>query len=127
MVAKRFVRTCRSRLLPSGTKACLRKARAASCCFVRVYIVSLHFVTFVSGSHNAQQLQFCIVYTVRWDCIQDMLVRFSPKDVVHMFVDGALRRNDLIIVSRHCVYIGFMWHCVRKYYLRVAQDIHNSA
>ena len=53
---------------------------------------------------NAQQLQFCVVYTVRWDCIQDMLVRFSPKDVVHMFVDGALRRNDLIIVSWHCVY-----------------------
>ena len=34
----------------------------------------------------------------------DMLLRLSPKKVVHMFVDGALRRNDLIIVSWHCVY-----------------------
>ena len=38
---------------------------------------------------------------------------FVKKNVVHMFVDGALRRNDLIIVSWHCVYIEFMWHCVR--------------
>ena len=34
----------------------------------------------------------------------DMLVRLSPNKVVHMIVDGALRRNDLIIVSWHCVY-----------------------
>ena len=34
----------------------------------------------------------------------DMLVLLSPTKVVHMFVDGALRRNDLIIVSWHCVY-----------------------
>ena len=62
------------------------------------------------GSGNSRSwrashaVQFRVVYTVRWNCIQDMLVRFSPKDVVHMFVDGALRRNDLVIVSWHCVY-----------------------
>ena len=70
----------------------------------------MHGMLSTHGSANSRSWRashavlFSVVYTVRWNCIQDMLVRFSPKDVVHMFVDGALRRNDLVIVSWHCVY-----------------------
>ena len=47
---------------------------------------------------------FSVVFGQCVEIAVDMLVRLAPNNVVHMFVDGALRRNDLMIVSWHCVY-----------------------